>query len=75
MLVKVTMYNIRNVAIRWQIHDFLSNGSSNDCSLLHRLRDICKNKKNANTLTLKMKIKVKEKYRTCAIQLEMSESI
>ena len=33
-------YNIRNGAIRMHIHDFLSDGNGNVCSLSHRLGDI-----------------------------------
>ena len=33
MKVKVMMYNIRSSAIRWQMHDLLSDGNSNVCSL------------------------------------------
>ena len=36
------MYNIRGSAIRWQIHDFLSDGNSNVCSISRLLRDIGK---------------------------------
>ena len=56
--VKVTMYNIRNGVIRWQIHDFLFDSSSNICSISKHLRDIRKN--NDKTLTLKIKVKVNE---------------
>ena len=33
------MYTIRNGAIRWQIHDFLSDANSNFCSFSHHLRN------------------------------------
>ena len=29
------MYNIRSYVIRWQIHDFLSDGNSNVCPISH----------------------------------------
>ena len=45
-------YNIRNAAIRWQIHDLLFNGNSTAFLISHHL-------KNAKRLTLKMKVKVK----------------
>ena len=76
MLVKVTMYNIRNVAIRWQIHDFLSNGSSMFALYYIVCEIFAKNKKNAKTLTLLMKVKAKRlRNGTCAIRLDMFESI
>ena len=57
--VKVMVYNIRNSAIRWQIHDFIVDGTSNVCSISHHLR---------NEMILKMKFKVKEeKLGTCTI--------
>ena len=36
------MCNIRCGAIRWQMHDFLSDGNSNVCSISDRLRDFRK---------------------------------
>ena len=33
------MYNIRSGAIRWQIHDFLSDGNSNVCQYLTKCPD------------------------------------
>ena len=40
--VKVTIYNIRNGAIRWQITDFLSDGNSNVCCISHHFQNIRK---------------------------------
>ena len=40
LYVKVTMHNIRNGAILWQIHYFLPDGNSNAYSISHHLRDI-----------------------------------
>ena len=40
--IKVTMYNIRNGAIRWQIPDFLSDGFIHVCSISRCVRDIFK---------------------------------
>ena len=51
--VKVTMYNIRNGAVRWRIPDFLSDGNS-------YLRDIRKNIKMSKVLILNMEVEVKE---------------
>ena len=43
------MYNIRSDAIRWQMLEFLSDGSSNFRSISDRLRDKHKTRKNAET--------------------------
>ena len=39
MHIKVTVYNIRDGVIRWQIRDFLSDGSSNVYCISHHVRD------------------------------------
>ena len=39
--IKVTLHNIRNGAIRWQISDFLSDSNNNIFSTSHHLRNIC----------------------------------
>ena len=67
------MYNIGSGTIRWQIHDFLSDCNSNVYSISHHSQDIRKTNKMEN-LTLKMKVK-EEKNGTCAIQLEISDSM
>ena len=46
------MYNIRNGAIRWQMHDFLFDGNSNVCSISHHLRDIRKSNKMSKLFDL-----------------------
>ena len=48
MSIKVTTYNIRSGAIRWQLPDFLSDGNSNVYSVSHRLRDMRKQEKCQN---------------------------
>ena len=45
MQVKIMTYNIRSGAIRWQMHDFLSDGNRNVCSISYRIRDIRKLRK------------------------------
>ena len=63
--VKVTMYNIRNGGIRWQIRYFLFDGNSNDCSLSHYLRVVRKLYKMPNIYwTVKMVKVVENKNRT-----------
>ena len=37
--MKITMYNIRNGAVRWQMSDFLSDGNGSVRAISHRLRD------------------------------------
>ena len=50
----------RSGAIRWQIHEFLSNSNSNICPISHRLRYLQK-RKNSKLWPWKMKVKLREK--------------
>ena len=72
MYVKVMMYNIRSGAIQWQIYDFFSDGNNNNCSISHRLQDICKTKYQHFDLEMKVK---EYKNGTCDIRLEMLDTI
>ena len=68
------MYNIRSSAIRWQLHDFLSDGNSNIYSNSHRLRDIqiFKNQIKSKKYDLENE---GEKTGTYAVRLGMFEFI
>ena len=74
VMVKVTMYNIRNGAFRWQVHDFLFDSIGNVCSKA-TFTKYSQIKYNCKRLTLKIKSWVKEKNETCAIRLEIIDSI
>ena len=46
------MYSICIGAFRWQIHDFLSDGNSNVCSISRRLLDLHKTRKKCKETDL-----------------------
>ena len=57
MQVKVKMFNIRNDATRWQLHDFLSDGNSNACSISHNIQDIRKSNKTPTKFDKKYEVR------------------
>ena len=68
-------YNFLSSAIRWQIFYFLFGGNSNVCRISHRLLDICKSR-NMPQIDLENEDQGKGvENGTCAIRLEMFESI